>query len=89
LSFATQIITADKRLYCRSIFWTIAYHHPHLCTPCELVENASDCCQGNFPHAAYYPLFRSNFPHIPVHILPSAIPHFTNSPLHRPTYAYY
>jgi len=28
LSFTTQIITADKRLYCRSIFWTIRLPPP-------------------------------------------------------------
>ena len=54
-----------------------AYPHHHPCTPCE---NASDRRQGNFPHSAYYPPFRSNFPHIPFRILPSA---FRNSAFYQ------
>jgi len=53
LGFTIQIITADKRLYCRSIFWTIRLPPPSPLHPLWIVENASDCCQGNFPHAAY------------------------------------
>ena len=41
-------------------------------------EKTSDRRLGNFPHSAYYPPFRSNFPHIPFRIVPSAfrVPQF-------------
>jgi len=53
LSFTTQIIATDKRLYCRSIFWTMRLPPPSPLHPLWIVENASDCCQGNIPHITH------------------------------------
>jgi len=61
------MIWSTEFLFLKRAYFDVSPLHP-----LWIVENASDCCQGNFPHSAYYPPFRSNFLHIPFRILPSA-----------------